>query len=74
MSPRKVNRLVRRFEARVQRNGWSFFEFFTNAIRLTDDQRRRALCDPDLARIFRYADDPTGEDAVANVMRADGGY
>jgi hypothetical protein len=36
MSPSRVSRLVRRFEARVERNGWSFFEFFTNAIRHDD--------------------------------------
>lgn len=71
MSPRKVSRLVRQFEKRVERNGWSFFEFFANAVQLSADQRRQALADPDIARVFRYPD-PTGEEAARNVDRERG--
>lgn len=65
----KVRRIVREFTARVERNGFAFFEFFSNALLLDADTRRRALLDPDVARTISYAD-PTGEDAVRNVMRA----
>lgn len=67
MSPSKVSRLVRKFQARVQHNGWAFFEFFANALLLTADQRRRATANPDVVRVIGYAD-PTGEQAVNNVM------
>jgi hypothetical protein len=68
MSPSKVSRLVRQFEARVMRNGWTFFEFLGNAAQLSEDQRRRALCDPELARVISYLD-TTGETAARNVDR-----
>lgn len=68
MAPSKVSRLVRSFQHRVAGNGWSFFEFFANATILTTAQRRQALANPDVARTIAYAD-PTGELAVANVMR-----
>lgn len=65
----KVSRLVRDFTARIERNGFEFFEFFANALLLDADTRRRALANPDVVRVIAYAD-PTGETAVANVMRA----
>jgi hypothetical protein len=68
MSPSKVSRLVRQFEARVARNGWTLFEFLTNAVQLSADQRRAALANPDVARVISYVD-PTGETAVNNVLR-----
>jgi len=64
----KVRRLVREFTGRVERNGFEFFEFFTNALLLDADTRRRALLNPDVARAISYTD-PTGETAVGNVMR-----
>lgn len=67
MSPSRVSRLVRQFDARIQRNGWTFFEFFANTCQLTVEQRRRAGTDPELAYFLRYAD-RTGEDAVWNVQ------
>lgn len=67
----KVRRLVREFTGRVERNGFEFFEFFTNALLLDADARRRALLNPDVARAISYAD-PTGETAVRNVIRAAG--
>ncbi|WP_237112610.1 hypothetical protein [Mycobacteroides abscessus] len=69
MSPSKVSRLVRRFSARVERNGWGFFEFFSNAVLLSAAQRRAVLANPDVARAIAYRD-PTGETAVNNVLRA----
>ncbi|OBI52927.1 hypothetical protein A5705_04870 [Mycobacterium sp. E787] len=67
MSPRRVNRLVRQFQARVERNGWKFFEFFANALRLTAEQRRAALADPDLVKLVKHPD-PVGEHAVNRVL------
>lgn len=68
MGPSKVSRLVRRFQYRVEHNGYAFFDFIANAMRLTEAQRRAALADPDVAKCIAYAD-PTGEAAVENVMR-----
>lgn len=69
MSPAKVRRLVIAFERRVERNGFSFFEFLANSVALSADERRAALSNPDIARVIAYRD-PTGEEAVANVMRS----
>lgn len=71
MSPSKISRLVRRFAFRVERNGWNFFEFFSTAVRLTEEQRRQALADPDVARVISYMD-ITGETAVNRVLREQG--
>lgn len=71
MGPRKVARLVRRFESRVARNGWTFGEFLCNAVLLTAEQRRRALSNPDAAKVISYSD-PTGEAAVNRVLRGGG--
>lgn len=68
MGARRVNRLVQTFGARVERNGFGFFDFLANTIQLDAAARRRALADPDVARAISYAD-PTGEKAVAHVMR-----
>lgn len=68
MSHSKVMRLVRTFERSVAPNGFSFFDFFANAIQLDAAQRRSLLAAPDVARAISYAD-PTGETAVHNVMR-----
>lgn len=68
MSPSRVSRLVRQFEAHVQRNGWTFFEFFANTCQLTIDQRQQAGTDPELAYLLAHAD-PTGETATHNVYR-----
>lgn len=71
MGANKIARLARRFQARVAGNGWSFFEFFANAIRLDVDRRRDLMNNPDFVRVIGYAD-PTGETAVAHVMRQRG--
>ena len=69
MGSSKVRRLVHRFEATVARNGWALFDFLANAVLMDAEARRQALLDPDVSRAISYAD-PTGETAVANVMRA----
>ena len=68
MVPAKVARLVRDYERSVAANGFSFFAFLANAVQLTEQQRHRALANPDVARAISYAD-PTGESAVNNVMK-----
>ena len=69
MGPSKISRLVRTFSARVEQNGFAFFDFLANAVVLSAEQRRVALANPDVQRVLSYAD-PTGETAVANVMAA----
>jgi hypothetical protein len=71
MGVRRMHTLVHRYVEQVAHNGWTFFEFFTNACRFDADQRRRALLNPDVARAISYAD-PTGETAVNRVMREQG--
>lgn len=68
MGPRRVNKLVRDYQGRVEKNGYDFFAFLANAVQLSAEQRRRALLNPDIARVISYTD-RTGEDAVTNVMR-----
>lgn len=62
IGPRKVNRLVQTFQARVERNGFAFFDFLATSVQLDAAARRRALADPDIQRVISYAD-PTGETA-----------
>lgn len=69
MTRSHISRLVRRYEAAV--SGWSFFDYFANAIALDAGQRAQARLDPDVARAISYAD-PTGETAVGNVKRERG--
>lgn len=68
MSPSKVSRLVRQFQARVAANGWTFLDFLANKVTLSIEQYRRILADPGMARVISYLD-PTGETAVNNVLR-----
>jgi hypothetical protein len=68
MSPSKVSRIVRQYKGRVEANGFGFFDYLANAVQLSDQQKRAALLNPDIARAISYAD-PTGETAVNNVMR-----
>lgn len=69
MSSSKVSRLVRQFKKRVEGNGFPFEAFLINSIQLTTDQRRKALQQPDIARVISYSD-TTGETAVNNVLRS----
>jgi hypothetical protein len=71
IGPMRVKRLVRQFHTNATRSGWhgwTLFDFLANEIHLTADQGRKLLADPDFQRVIAYAD-PTGEDAVSNVMR-----
>ena len=71
--PHKINRLVMTFATRVERNGFAFFDFLANSVRLSAEDRRRALADPELAELLKYWEDPTGFTAVRNVTRERGG-
>jgi hypothetical protein len=64
MSPSKVSRIVRTYKHQVERNGFPFVDFLVNAVDISMHQRR---ADPNKARVISYAD-PTGEDAVHNVL------
>lgn len=66
--PNRINRLVMAFRKRVEGNGFAFFDFLANSVQLDVEARRRALANPDIQRVISYSD-PTGETAVANVMR-----
>jgi len=68
ISPRKVNRIVHRFAAQAKSHGWTFHEFLSDAARLSPKQRNHLLAQPEWARVIAYLD-PTGETAVARVMR-----
>jgi hypothetical protein len=68
MSASKVSRLVRDYQRNVAPNGYPFFSFLATAVQLSDEQKRTALLNPDIARVISYAD-PTGETAVKRVMR-----
>lgn len=71
MGARKVNRLVQTFQARVERNGFAFFDFLATSVQLDSAARRRALANPDVQRVISYAD-PTGEMAVGHVLKERG--
>jgi hypothetical protein len=72
MGPRRVNKLVRDYQAKVEKNGFDFFFFLATAVQLSEEQRRRALLNPDVARVISYAD-PTGEKATNDALAADPG-
>nr|MCV7317250.1 hypothetical protein [Mycolicibacillus parakoreensis] len=60
--------MVRDYKRRVEQNGFPFEAFLVNSAVLSAEQRRRALLNPDIARVISYAD-PTGETAVSRVLR-----
>jgi hypothetical protein len=68
MSASAVSRLVRQYERRVRPNRWSFVDYLVNRLQLSVEQRRQLECDPEYARVIGYSD-PTGENAVNNVLR-----
>lgn len=71
LGPNKINRLCVTFAQRVERNGFAFFDFLANTVQLDAMQRRQALANPDVQRVIAYCD-PTGESAVAHVMKERG--
>lgn len=73
MAPSKVSRIVRRYEHRISGSGtFTFIDYLTSQVQVSSEQRRQILNDPEVRRIFRYRDDPTGEDAVRHVLRERG--
>jgi hypothetical protein len=71
MSANKVCKLTHRYEQFVQRNGWTFFDYITNEMLLTEQEQAAIWADPDAYNSLRYLD-PTGDCAVRNVMRQRG--
>lgn len=66
MSHSRVVKHVRRFTREVI--GFTFFDYFSNAVQVDDQQRRGARLDRDRARRITYVD-PTGETAGWHVGR-----
>lgn len=65
----RILRLAIQFKSRApQGDKYLFFEFLSAQIHLTDSQKRAALSTPEIARVLVY-NDPTGEQAVNNVLR-----
>jgi hypothetical protein len=77
IGPRKVNRLVREFIARIAK--WTvrgsveelLGDFLEHKLNLSIEQRQRITTDPDWARVIFYLD-PTGEAACNRVLRQQG--
>lgn len=68
MSPSRVSRLVRSYEQEVRAKGVPFALFLLNSVHLSAARRVELLADPEMRRAVAYAD-PTGEQAVRNVLR-----
>lgn len=73
LSPSRVQRLVQQYDAaaRTGRLRWNLYEFLVAKVCMAAEQQQRARNHPDYQRVIDYAD-PTGEAAVANVMRQRG--
>lgn len=67
MGHSKVCRTVRAFTGRLTCDGQEYIDFLAARLALTVQQRRSVA--EQYARVIAYAD-PTGETAVANVLRA----
>lgn len=72
MSPGKVSKLVSRYEVQVAGNGWTFADYFCNAVQLPEAQKQRALSDPDVVSRLDRSADPVGWRAAINVDRQRG--
>lgn len=71
-SQHKIVRLVLKFQDRAPNAaGHLFFLYLANAVRMSDDQKRAAQSNPDIARVISYADS-TGETAVNQVLQQRG--
>jgi hypothetical protein len=65
----RLLRLAIQFKRRAPQGDKAlFFGFLASAIDLSEEQKRVALMDPEFVKFITYAD-PTGEQAVNNVMR-----
>lgn len=65
--PNWVNRQVTAYVDRVAHTGFPFGPWLVSRVQLTTEQRLRAMHDPEVHSFLAYPD-PTGEDAVHNVM------
>ncbi|MCG7582777.1 hypothetical protein [Mycolicibacterium sp. OfavD-34-C] len=70
MSPSKVSRIARTYKHQVEKNGFAFIDFLANCLNASAEQRRKAVQNPDLAKVLTY-NDPTGETAVNNILHGD---
>jgi hypothetical protein len=71
-SHRTLNKVCLRFARDVRGTGWDFFTYLTTELALSAEAKCSLRDDPEVQRIFRYGLDPTGEQAVGNVMRQRG--
>lgn len=65
--PNWINRQVVTYLDSVEHTGFPFGPWLVSRVQLTAEQRRRAMNDPELTRVFKHSD-RTGEAAVWNVM------
>jgi hypothetical protein len=65
-SRQKLFRLVHAYRHTAERNGFALMDFIANRVQMTAMQRR--IAGDELTRVIAYAD-PTGEHAVARVLR-----
>lgn len=63
-----IGRTVREYVVRVSATGFPFGAYLMNRVELNAEQRVAALANSELRYLLEYSD-PTGEDAVRNVMR-----
>jgi len=66
-----ISRTVRDYMSSIAGAGFPFGAYLLNRVELNAEQRRAALNDPEFAYLLEYAD-PTGEQAVRNVLRGGG--
>lgn len=71
-SPNRIVKVCLRFARDVRGTGWDFFDFITTELAISAEEKRNLRDDPEVQRIFRFGLDPTGEQAVGNVMRERG--
>lgn len=64
----RLRKLVTHYRRSSQTGPWGFFDYIANALQLDALTKQRARRDPTVQRVIEYAD-PTGEQAVSNVMR-----
>jgi hypothetical protein len=72
MGANRINRLAVTFARNMPTaDGYTFFLYVTNAVQMSEDQKRAALLNPDVARVIAYRDE-VGETAVNRVLRERG--
>ena len=71
-SPGWVSSTVRQYLHRVSGSGFPFGAYLMNRVEMNAEQRTAALTHSELRYLLDYRD-PTGEDAIRNVRRAQKG-